>query len=115
MARLSRPMGGATQIATGIWVGDLASSLNRRALTRHGLDGIVSLVLGVRHDEALCNCLHVPVRDCLEADITRFFPSVSELCRGKSHVLFHCSVGLLETSAGNETHPARTEGTVTGR
>ena len=83
----------ATQVASGIWVGDLASALNRRALARHAIDGIVCLVPGVRHDTQLCRCLHVPVRDCPETNIARFFPAMIEFCHGKSNVLFHCSVG----------------------
>jgi hypothetical protein len=88
-------MGGweATEVASGIWVGDLASALNRDALVRHAIDGIVCLVPGVHHDEQLCRCLHVPVRDCPEANIVRSFPAVLEFCCGKSNVLFHCSVG----------------------
>ena len=83
---------GATEVATGVFVGNLASAFDKEELERHNIEAIVCFVRGVVH--TTLPTLHVELTDNEYEDFKLHFESIIAFANKFERVLFHCSFGV---------------------
>ena len=83
---------GATEVATGIFIGNLASAFDKEELEKHDIQAIVCCVRGVVH--TTLPTLHVELTDNESENFKQHFKSIIKFANKFERVLFHCSFGV---------------------
>jgi protein-tyrosine phosphatase len=83
---------GATEVAPGVFVGNLASAFDKEELEKHKIEAIVCCVRGVFH--TALPTLHVELTDNENEDFKQYFNEIIEFANKYERVLYHCSFGV---------------------